>query len=138
MQNTNMEKFEINIETNIYQLIISKQNRNRNAFSGYFITNTNTISMFWSFFETITKSASKPSSFAQAWHIRTIILGRSITYFRYCVKIRALTLMPKVIQSSSKLYSVRVVRIAALDFRAEQRKYHSHDVTQGKMCYHYS
>ena len=54
VQNTNMEKFEINIETNIYKIIISKQNQYRNAFSGYFITNTDTISIFWSFFDTIT------------------------------------------------------------------------------------
>ena len=43
-----------NIGTNIYPLMISKENQYLNAFSGYFITNTDMISIYWSFFDTIT------------------------------------------------------------------------------------
>ena len=46
LQNSNMKRFEIEIETNIFPFIISKPKRYRNRFSGYFLTNTDSISIF--------------------------------------------------------------------------------------------
>ena len=78
-----MQKFE----TNIYQLTVSKQNQYRSPYSGYFVSNTDSISIFSGNFD-IKTNIDFETNYLQFVSFNSLSLNlKTVKFFSIMVKL---------------------------------------------------